>query len=128
MIQPGAIMASIPSPHSGDLQIGPLSLHLYGVMIALGVIAAVWLAGRRLEAAGAGTRDDMSAIAVWAVAAGVVGSRLYHVATDWSKFSHDFWRIFKIWEGGLGIPGGLLAGILPQERIAPGALDMGKDA
>ncbi len=81
-------------------------------MIALGVIAAVWLCSRRVEAAGTGTRDDVSAIAVWAVAAGVVGSRLYHVATDWSKFRHDLWRIFKIWEGGLGIPGGLLAGIL----------------
>jgi prolipoprotein diacylglyceryl transferase len=107
-----SLVASIPSPHSGDLKIGPLALHMYGVMIALGVIAAVWLCGRRVEQAGFGSRDDVAAISVWAVAAGVVGARLYHVATDWEKFRHDFWRIFKIWEGGLGIPGGLLAGIL----------------
>jgi prolipoprotein diacylglyceryl transferase len=106
------VLASIPSPSSGSLDLGPLSLHLYGVMIALGVIAAVWLTGRRAEATGAATRDDISAMSVWAVAAGVVGSRLYHVVTDWSDFRHDFWRIFKIWEGGLGIPGGLLAGSL----------------
>ena len=78
--------ASIPSPSSGSLEIGPLSLHLYGVMIALGVIAAVWLAGRRAEEAGAGTRDDIAAMAVWAVVAGVIGARLYHVVTDWEKF------------------------------------------
>ena len=69
----GGWPASIPSPSSGTLDIGPLSLHLYGVMIALGVIAAVWLTGRRLEEKGIGTRDDISAIAVWAVAAGVCG-------------------------------------------------------
>ena len=107
-----AIVASIPSPSSGALKIGPLSIHAYGLMIALGVIAAVWLLGRRLEAKGEGTRDDASAIAVWAVAAGVVGSRLYHVVTDWSTFSHDLGRIPQIWRGGLGIPGGILFGTL----------------
>jgi FAD/FMN-containing dehydrogenase len=79
-------------------------------MIALGVVAAVWLTGRRLEARGAGTRDDVSSMAVWAVTAGIIGARLYHVATDWSSFSGDPIRIFQIWKGGLGIPGGLLAG------------------
>ena len=54
-----------------------------------------------------------SSISVWAVAAGVLGSRLYHVVTSWdSRFSDDPLSIFKIWEGGLGIPGGLAAGIL----------------
>ena len=107
-----AIVASIPSPSSGALNIGPLSIHAYGLMIALGVIAAVWLLGRRLESSGEGTREDASAIAVWAVAAGVIGARLYHVATDWSTFEHDLGRIPQIWRGGLGIPGGILGGTL----------------
>ena len=81
-------------------------------MIALGVIAAVWLTGRRLEASGAGTRDDASAMAVWAVTAGVIGARLYHVVTDWSSFENDLGRIPQIWRGGLGIPGGILFGTL----------------
>jgi prolipoprotein diacylglyceryl transferase len=81
-------------------------------MIALGVVAAVWLFGRRMEAAGVGTRDDASAAALWAVPAGIIGARLYHVATDWDRFSGDFWAIFKIWKGGLGIPGGMALGIL----------------
>ena len=107
-----AFFASIPSPSSGALTIGPLSIHAYGMMIALGVIAAVWLLGRRLESKGQGTREDASAIAVWAVIAGVIGSRLYHVATDWDNFKHDLGRIPQIWRGGLGIPGGILFGAL----------------
>jgi prolipoprotein diacylglyceryl transferase len=107
-----AVVASIPSPSSGALTIGPLSIHAYGLMIALGVIAGVWLLGRRLEASGAGTREDASSMAVWAVVAGVIGSRLYHVVTDWQLFKHDLGRIPQIWRGGLGIPGGILFGTL----------------
>lgn len=106
------LVASIPSPPSGTIELGPLKLTAYGLMIALGVLAAVALAGRRLERSGAGTRDDMAAIAVWAVAAGVIGARLYHVATDWESFSDDPARMLMIWKGGLGIPGGLLGGVI----------------
>ena len=49
---------------------------------------------------------------MWGVIAGVIGARLYHVATDWERFEGDLGDIVKIWEGGLGIPGGMLAGIL----------------
>ena len=80
-------------------------------MIALGVIAAVWLAGRELERKGAGTTDDVGSIAIWAVGAGIIGARLYHVATDWERFEDNLGAIPKIWEGGLGIPGGLLFGV-----------------
>jgi prolipoprotein diacylglyceryl transferase len=80
-------------------------------MIALGVVAAVWLAGRRLQARGAGTRDDMGAISVWAVVAGVVGSRLYYILTDASKPWRHPSRWIRVWEGGLGIPGGLICGV-----------------
>jgi prolipoprotein diacylglyceryl transferase len=105
------MIGSIPSPSFNSIEIGPLSLNLYGLMIALGVVAAVWLFGVRLEERRVGTKDDASAIAIWAVLAGVIGSRLYHVATDWERFDDNLSAIPKIWEGGLGIPGGLLLGI-----------------
>jgi prolipoprotein diacylglyceryl transferase len=105
------VIASIPSPAGGTIEIGPLTLNMYGVMIALGVVAAVWLTGRRLEQAGTGTRDDASAVAIWAVSAGIIGARLWHVMTDWSSFEDNPGDIIRIWEGGLGIPGGLLFGI-----------------
>ncbi|MEM9513951.1 MAG: prolipoprotein diacylglyceryl transferase [Actinomycetota bacterium] len=105
------MIASIPSPSFNSIDIGPLSINLYGLCIALGVVAAVWLFGRRLEERQVGTRDDAAAIAVWAVLAGLVGARLYHVATDWDRFEGNYESIPAIWEGGLGIPGGLLFGI-----------------
>ncbi len=124
----GTVVASIPSPSKGTLDIGPLSIHAYGLMIALGVVAAVWLLGRRLEQTGAGTREDASSVSVWGVVAGIIGARLYHVATDWSSFQHDLPRIVMIWRGGLGVPGGLLAGIAvglwagKRRGIAPAVL------
>jgi prolipoprotein diacylglyceryl transferase len=109
----GAVLASIPSPSSGTLQLGPLRLNAYGLMIALGVIAAVWVFGRRMERMGIGTRDDAASVAIWAVAAGVIGARLYHIVTSWSSdFSKHPIDMLKVWQGGLGIPGGLLAGVL----------------
>lgn len=105
------MIASIPSPSFNSIDIGPLSLNMYGLMIALGVVAAVWLFGKRLIERGVGTMDDASSIGLWAVLAGVIGARLYHVATDWHRFEDDLGSIPAIWEGGLGIPGGLLFGI-----------------
>jgi prolipoprotein diacylglyceryl transferase len=103
------LLASIPSP--GSNQLGPL--HMYGLMIALGVVAAVELGRYRWKARG-GNPDDVYAIAFWAVPAGLIGARLYHVVTDWDLlYSGGRWRwdAFKVWEGGLGIPGGMAAGI-----------------
>ena len=107
-----SFVASIPSPSDGTLDIGPLSIHAYGLMIALGVIAGVWLAGRRLAASGAGTRDDMANIAMWAVAAGVIGARIYYIITDASEPWREPGKWLQIWKGGLGIPGGLILGVL----------------
>ncbi|HWL43792.1 MAG TPA: prolipoprotein diacylglyceryl transferase [Ilumatobacter sp.] len=112
IIVPTALLASIPSPSFDRISIGPLNLRLYGLMIALGVIAAVWLFGKRLEERGYGTRDDASAIGMWGVAGGVVGARLYHVVTDWHRFKDNLGDIPKIWEGGLGVPGGIALGVV----------------
>jgi len=108
---PSGLLASIPSPSSGSIEIGPLKLNAYGLMIALGVIAAVWLASRRAEARGVATAEDFNSIALWAVPAGVVGGRLYHVITDWERFEGRRLDMVKIWEGGLGIWGGIALGV-----------------
>ena len=112
MTRIAGIVASIPSPSSGTLNIGPLKIHAYGLMIALGIVAGTWLMGRRYEQRGIGTRDDANSIAIWGVVGGIIGARLYHVATDWSKFSDHLTNIPKLWQGGLGIPGGILLGTL----------------
>jgi prolipoprotein diacylglyceryl transferase len=101
--------ASIPSPGSGAIELGPLTFRAYGVMIALGVLAAVWLAGRRFAERGY-SADHAAGMAMWAVPAGIVGARLYHVVTDWQKFEGNWGDAVKIWEGGLGILGGVILG------------------
>ena len=106
-----AVLASIPSPSRNDIVIGPLTLHLYGLCIALGVIAAVVISSKRWEARG-GNPDDIATIALWAVPAGVIGARLYHVATDWKTYDGHWGDAFKITQGGLGIPGGIFLGVL----------------
>jgi prolipoprotein diacylglyceryl transferase len=103
------LIASIPSPSSGALELGPLTLRAYGVMIALGVLAAVWLGQKRWSAVGGGP-DEVASVAMWAVPAGLVGARIYHVLTDW-RFDEGWVEPFKIWEGGLGIPGGIFTGV-----------------
>jgi prolipoprotein diacylglyceryl transferase len=107
----GPVVAYLPSPSSGALHLGPFQLRAYGLMIALGVVAAVSLTGRRLEAAGYGKRDDIAAVAMLAVPAGVVGARMYHVATDWKSFRGRWFDVVKIWQGGLGIWGGIALGV-----------------
>ena len=107
------MIASLPSPSSGVLELGPLSLRAYGLCIALGALAAVRLAAARQDRRG-GPRGLAESIAWWAVPAGLIGARLYHVATDWNRGSPSFAdepvRIVKIWEGGLGIWGGVALG------------------
>lgn len=109
--------AAIPSPPWDSISLGPLQLRAYGLMIALGVVAAAWIAKRRWAARG-GDPADISAIAVWAVPAGLVGARLYHVATDLHRFRGRWWSVPAIWEGGLGIPGGIAAGVLVGVWVA----------
>jgi prolipoprotein diacylglyceryl transferase len=111
------LLAAIPSPPSNAVHLGPLQLRAYGLMIALGVIAAVYWGERRWAARG-GHPGDISAIALWAVPAGILGARLYHVVTDYELYTHDPWRAFAIWDGGLGIPGGIAAGVLAGYVVA----------
>ena len=111
-------LTSLPSPSTGVLEVGPLNLSAYGFVIALGAIAGTWLLGRRLEQRGWGTKDDASAIAMVAVPAGVVGARLYHVITDWERFDGRPIDALKIWQGGLGIWGGVVVGVLAGLWVA----------
>lgn len=105
------VISSIPSPSFNTLHLGPLQLRLYGLMIALGAVSAVAFMSRRWERRG-GSADDVSAIAIWAIPGGVIGARMYHVATDWKTYRGHWPDALAIWHGGLGIPGGILGGVL----------------
>jgi prolipoprotein diacylglyceryl transferase len=105
------LLASIPSPDSGVIDVGPIPVHAYGLLLAVGVIVAAWIAERRWVARGydAKTFNDM---AVWIVIGGVVGARVYHVISDYQLFTDDWLRAFQIWKGGLSIWGVLAGGAI----------------
>ena len=109
---PPVIRASIPSPHTGTIDLGPLTIHMYGLMLLLAIAACIWLTGVRWTRRG-GDWDLVLKVAVWGVAAGIVGARAYHDITSWSEVSSPKWKgIFAVWEGGLGVWGGILLGCL----------------
>jgi len=103
------LFSSIPSPSSGTFEVFGLPLHMYGLMIAIGAYVAVAFTTARYKAHG-GNPDHVFTVAIWAIPAGILGARMYHVATDWRSFRGDWWRVLRIWEGGLGIWGGVAIG------------------
>lgn len=116
------LIASIPAPPGNSVTVGPLTFRYYGLMIAFGVLAAVEMARRRWAARGHDP-DDIIEIAKWAVPAGLIGTRIYHVVTDWRTYFTDEGSLdpidaLLIWKGGLGIPGGLALGIFVGVVVA----------
>jgi prolipoprotein diacylglyceryl transferase len=104
----------IPSPTQGVWDLGPVPLRAYALCIVLGIVAACFIADRRLRQRGAPPWVILD-IAVWAVPAGIIGARIYHVITSPEAYfgdNGDLIKAFKIWEGGLGIWGGIAGGAL----------------
>jgi prolipoprotein diacylglyceryl transferase len=110
-IQPVALLAYIPSPHSGVVDLGPFHLHAYGITLLVAIAACIWLTGVRWVRMG-GDWDLILRTAVWGVAAGIVGARAYHDVTSWNEVPHHWWGPFAVWQGGLGVWGGILLGCL----------------
>jgi prolipoprotein diacylglyceryl transferase len=134
---PAAVLAHIPSPSSGIVHLGPLTIHMYGLMLLIGIVACVWLTGIRWVRMG-GDWDLIFRVAVWGVGFGIVGARIYHDITSWSEVPDPKWKgIFEVWKGGLGVWGGIALGVvagaivvrrsgnsvrLMMDAVAPGLL------
>ena len=104
------LIASIPSPSSGVLHLGPLKLHMYGLTLLAAIALCVWLTSVRWQRLG-GDGELVLRVAVWGVGAGVVGARAYHDVTSWQQVpTPKIKGVFEIWQGGLGIWGGVLLG------------------
>ena len=109
-----ALLASFPSPDRGVWHLGPVPIRAYALCIIVGIVVAIWWAERRFVARG-GAPGTVVDIAVYAVPFGLIGGRLYHVLTDWSKYFGDGGHpadALKIWQGGLGIWGAISLGAL----------------
>ena len=105
------VRASIPSPPESVVHIGPFPLRAYAVAIILGVVVAVVVGDRRWVARG-GRKGTVADVATVAVPFGIVGARIYHVITSPERYLEDPVAALYVWQGGLGIPGGILGGAL----------------
>jgi prolipoprotein diacylglyceryl transferase len=110
------VLASIPSPDRGvwELDLGFISLPLraYALCIIAGIVVAIWWGEKRFVARG-GAQGTVLDVAVFAVPFGLVGGRLYHVATDYHRYFGEGKNpldALRIWEGGLGIWGAIALG------------------
>jgi prolipoprotein diacylglyceryl transferase len=107
-----AVLTSIPSPHQGVWHLGPVPIRGYALCIVVGIILAIAISDRRWRERG-GSAGTVGDLAVWAVPFGILGGRLYHLATTpqpyFGRGGHPV-DAFKIWNGGLGIWGAVLLG------------------
>jgi prolipoprotein diacylglyceryl transferase len=102
-----------PSPPRGVWHLGPVPIRAYALFIIVGIVVALVIGDRRWEARG-GQRGVIYDVALWAVPFGLVGGRLYHLATDWRTYfgpgGAGLAAALRIWDGGLGIWGAVALG------------------
>ena len=89
---------------------GKIKVHWYGIIITLGIILAFSYCAWRAKQANI-SFDDLLDMAIFTIIFGVIGARLYYVLTSLDSYK-SFYSVIAIWEGGLAIYGGLIAGAL----------------
>jgi len=110
--------SSIPTPTISAVGIGPLTIHFYAICIITGVAVAIWLGDKRFRSFASFSEESKSVVAdvaIWAVPAGIIGGRIYHVITSPAQYFGANGRpldSLKIYEGGLGIWGAISLGAL----------------
>ena len=109
----------ISFPGLGNLTLNPPSyftvlgrpIYFYGVLIALGFLLAILYCSKHAPAFGIRS-DDFLDLMLWLIPMCILGARLYFVAFRWQDYAGEPLRVFAVWEGGLAIYGGILAGVL----------------
>ena len=102
-------LSFIPSPSSNGFSIGPLFFHFYGIAYVFAVSAAILISRWGWRRQG-GDPDLCYEVAMWAFPAGLIGGRIYFDITTPSQVPSQWWGVFAIWKGGLGIWGGIAGG------------------
>jgi prolipoprotein diacylglyceryl transferase len=105
--------SSLPSPPSPIVfQVGPIALSYHGLLIALGIAVGTWLTGRELARRGYDGALALGSL-FFVVPLGVLGGRLYHVATEYHRYTgNSFPKVLETYDGGLGIYGAVAGGFL----------------
>ena len=94
-----------------ELAIGPLSIHFYGVVIAIGLMLAVVYACRRSKQFGI-KEDDIIDGVLWIVPFAILCARAYYCIFSWAEYKNDPISVLYIWKGGLAIYGGVIGAVI----------------
>ena len=106
-------LLSLPSPPSPIIfELGPTALSYHGLLIALGIAVGTWITARELQRRGYDPTLALGSL-FFVIPMGVVGGRLYHVATEYHRYTRNpFPKVLETYDGGLGIYGAVAGGFL----------------
>ena len=93
------------------LRLGNFEIRWYSIFILLGIIVAYLYVNHEAKKYKA-PKDFMFNLVFYTVIFGLIGARFYYVVFNWQLYSHDFLAIFRFWEGGLAIHGGIISGLI----------------
>lgn len=100
---------SLDPPRTFSL--GPVTLHLYGLVIAVGLLLAVLYSLRRCKQFGL-KQDDLLDGVLWVTPFAIICARAYYVTFTWEAYADNPISALYIWEGGIAIYGGVLGAVL----------------
>ncbi|WYP25781.1 prolipoprotein diacylglyceryl transferase [Alkalihalobacillus sp. FSL W8-0930] len=93
------------------LELGPITIYWYGVIIGLGVLLGYILASRESVRRGL-PKDIFADLLLFALPIAIISARIYYVIFRWDQFADDPIRVFYIWEGGIAIHGALIGSVI----------------
>ena len=120
-----AILNSVAFPKLGlefefnpvAFSIGDIHVAWYGILIAAGILLAMVFAMTQCKKFGI-IADKLMNAALGGVIGGIIGARAYYVIFTWDQYKDDLSSIFKTWEGGMAIYGGLIGGLIVGLLVA----------
>lgn len=105
------MLGVIPYTTFPEIELGPITIRTFGVMVGVGVVLGAWIAGRYIEARSVIPREETYRMATILVVAGIVGARLTWVVSHWEDVETPV-DVIAVWEGGLQFSGGFLGAII----------------
>ncbi|MFC3041314.1 prolipoprotein diacylglyceryl transferase [Virgibacillus xinjiangensis] len=94
------------------LELGPLTIYWYGVIIATGAFLGIYLASKESDRLGL-EKDILIDFIFFAIPIAIISARIYYVIFEWENYAGGpWWGVFAIWEGGIAIHGAIIGGVL----------------
>ncbi|MBY7144098.1 prolipoprotein diacylglyceryl transferase [Virgibacillus sp. NKC19-3] len=94
------------------IQLGPLPIYWYGVIIAAGLFLGLYVATKEADRLGM-QKDIMIDLVVFAAPVAIIFARIYYVIFEWERYANGpWWNVFAVWEGGIAIHGALIGAVL----------------